>query len=618
MAVFLLVLLTVLGTLQYRWLGRATEADRLRTANSLSAATERFAADFDHELASVLISVAPASFPPAGTEGDDGSRIRRRLDAWRDRARWPGLVEGVWHVPGRGEPAQDGAEIRRLDQQRGVFVPAELPVDLDRLIDGGVLEPGLRSPALAAGLSTEAVALVLPWNDSPDPPSGAIDQEGDPDRHLGQRMGGRMRHHPGGPPGELGHREPAESHLVLRLNGELLEREVFPTLAARHFSVDEENLVLRVVAADAVKSVETVWRRGELPRAEPGGGLEPVAAEKLFSPRRLLHRHGGFGSGGQTDQTSEAGPWHHLVGAGMRRAVAEEATTDRVHWRLEVIHRAGSLDAAVATARRNGLALSLGILLVLAFAVLLQAQGLRRVQVLARRQLEFVAGVSHELRTPIAALRSAGQNLADGVVDGERVARYGRLVDREGRRLEETVDQILAFAGLQSGGLADGTRLDRVPLNPEREAESALDDLAALFEEEGVEVELRADPHLPKIHADRAALASALRNLLVNAVRHGTNGEPWVGLHLSTESDRVVFRVRDRGPGVAPDDRSRIFDPFVRGSGLAASNVPGNGLGLALVRRVAEAHGGAVRLETEEPWPGAVFVLELPAKESAP
>ena len=103
-------------------------------------------------------------------------------------------------------------------------------------------------------------------------------------------------------------------------------------------------------------------------------------------------------------------------------------------------------------ARRRNLVVSSSILAVLGASVGLLVLSTRRAQTLARQQMEFVAAVSHELRTPLAVIRSAGENLADGVVrDEAQIRKYGELVRNEGRRLTEMVEQILEFAGIQSG-----------------------------------------------------------------------------------------------------------------------------------------------------------------------
>ena len=119
---------------------------------------------------------------------------------------------------------------------------------------------------------------------------------------------------------------------------------------------------------------------------------------------------------------------------------------------MVVKHRAGSLEAAVAATRRRNLAISFGILLLLGASVGFIVLSSRRAQRLATQQMEFVAGVSHELRTPLAVICSAAENLADGVIDNrDQIKRYGGLIRDEGRRLTGMVEQVLEFAGAQSG-----------------------------------------------------------------------------------------------------------------------------------------------------------------------
>ena len=124
-----------------------------------------------------------------------------------------------------------------------------------------------------------------------------------------------------------------------------------------------------------------------------------------------------------------------------------------------VQHESGSLEAAVASARRRNLAISFGVLLLLSVSVALLAATSRRAHRLAQQQMEFVAGVSHELRTPVAVIRSAAENLSHGVVgSGERVKRYGTMIEVEARRLGEMVESVLQYAGLESGRRLGNTR----------------------------------------------------------------------------------------------------------------------------------------------------------------
>ncbi len=123
-----------------------------------------------------------------------------------------------------------------------------------------------------------------------------------------------------------------------------------------------------------------------------------------------------------------------------------------LRWKLVARHRAGSLEAAVGAARTRNIALSFGVLLLMAVTVGVLARTARRAERLARQQIEFVAAVSHELRTPVSVIGAAAENLADGlVVDPARVKQYGTRIQTESRRLGDTVERVLLYAGIEAG-----------------------------------------------------------------------------------------------------------------------------------------------------------------------
>jgi len=236
----------------------------------------------------------------------------------------------------------------------------------------------------------------------------------------------------------------------------------------------------------------------------------------------------------------------------------------------------------------------------------------QRARQLADRQLEFVAGVSHELRTPLAVICSAGENLADGVVaEADTVRQYGRLVRDEGRRQAEMVERVLDLAGTYSGRRR--WRFEEVAV-PELLAEAEAS-LAPALREAGLSIESHVEPSLPRVRADRAAVSRAVKNLLQNAVRHGGEGG-WIGLRavLSRDGGRAEVRitVEDRGPGVPASEVGQLFEPFFRGAHALERQVRGSGLGLSLVKRIVEAHGGRVGLKTEV-GRGSAFTIALPA-----
>ena len=258
---------------------------------------------------------------------------------------------------------------------------------------------------------------------------------------------------------------------------------------------------------------------------------------------------------------------------------------ETARWQLLVKHRSGSLALQVASARRRNLAITLAVLLMMGLSSAALVLWLKRAEQLNRMQLDFVAGVSHELRTPLSVIRSAGENLADGVVASERQIRnYGALVRDEGKRLSNMVEQILRFAGVESGRAP----YTFTPVSAANLVDRALGESRATLE--NVEVEKQVEAGLPNVMADEASLSHCLQNLLGNAVKYGDG--KWVKIEASRKGGEVEFAVVDRGPGVDPSDKPNLFDPFFRGKRALSDQIHGLGIGLSLVKRVAEAHGG--------------------------
>jgi signal transduction histidine kinase len=262
------------------------------------------------------------------------------------------------------------------------------------------------------------------------------------------------------------------------------------------------------------------------------------------------------------------------------RGMIGTAILDDGAWRITAVHRAGSLDAAVAQLRHRNLLICFGILAVLVASIGIVVVSAARAQRLARQQMEFVSAVSHELRTPLAVICSAGENLADGVVrDPDRLKSYGKVVRDEGRRLTEMIDR-------------------------------ALDAFEIPIRENGFTVERRIPEDVPPVMAEPVSLTRAVHNLISNAIKYAGE-ERWIGLSVFTEGQWLKLAVQDRGPGISSADLPHIFEPFYRGRYAVEGQIHGSGLGLSLVKEAVEQHNGQIHVASN-PGTGSTFCISLP------
>ena len=399
---------------------------------------------------------------------------------------------------------------------------------------------------------------------------------------------------------------------AIELNLPAIKEQLLPALAHRHFSQTDDD-AYRVAVVDAATPANVIYK------SSADAPTDPSRADVDVPVFGLQHDPILFLTRGPARDIREVDDKRNLIVSVIREQRADRttirsrvATAGDGRWRLLAQHQRGSLEAAVGGMRQRNLLISFGILLLMGVSIGLLAISSRRAQRLAQQRIEFVAGVSHELRTPVAVIRSAAENLSHGVVgDPDRVRRYGDAIQIEARRLGEMVERVLHFAGIDSGPVM------RAPVAVEPLISEAID-TALPRDGPTFTIEKQVSSDLPLVLGDPAALRSAIQNLVANAMKYG-GADRWIGVRAEAARVRHVAEVRitveDHGRGISSSDLPHIFDPFYRGADAASRQIQGSGLGLALVRRIAEAHGGRVSVTTRADA-GTAFTLHIPAAAS--
>ena len=231
---------------------------------------------------------------------------------------------------------------------------------------------------------------------------------------------------------------------------------------------------------------------------------------------------------------------------------------------------------------------------------------LGRVDEAFESQRQFIHEASHELRNPLAVIRTNLEvTLGDPDASAEDLRHTGEVVERATERMSRLVDDLLIYA--RKGTLSR----QHAPVDVTSLINDAADEFAAPAEAAGLHLERRAPGGL-WVDGDRLALRQALANLLANAVRLSPPGAG-IRVRAGRQDPWIWMAVEDDGPGIDPADHDRVFQRFWRGDPQESRAQGRSGLGLTIVRQIAEAHGGEVKLASE-PGRGAAFALWLPAR----
>jgi len=286
--------------------------------------------------------------------------------------------------------------------------------------------------------------------------------------------------------------------------------------------------------------------------------------------------------------------------------------TTLYNWRLQVTLASAQELGARVERRRVLEMLMVGLSCVVVIAgmavVIIAAERERRLSAL---KSDFVANVSHELKTPLSLVRMFGELLLSGrVASDDKRREYLQIIVNESERLTALIENVLDFAKFERGKSAFEFHEGDVGQAVAR----AADVYRYRAEREGVEVEVSVDPKLPVTMFDERALELLLMNLLDNALKYAKDGKR-VLIEVRSAKNGLEIRVIDKGPGIPASERRRIFDRFVRGSAGAEKQVRGSGIGLALVKHIAESHGGKAWVESEI-GEGSTFIVTLPVRGS--
>jgi signal transduction histidine kinase len=279
--------------------------------------------------------------------------------------------------------------------------------------------------------------------------------------------------------------------------------------------------------------------------------------------------------------------------------------------RLQLRSRERSIEGSIRRWTLAKFAVIGGIDLMLGAGLFLVYTNVRRELELARLKSDFVANVSHELKTPLALIRLFAETLELGRVSGEDKARhYHRVINNESQRLTQLINNILDFSRIEAG---------------RKEYRFARTDLAAVvrevveayrfsIEQQGFSLELHVEEDLPQVPLDREAISQALINLVNNALKYSRD-EKRIRIEARRAGDGLVVAVADRGIGIARSEHHKIFEKFYRAEDSLVHETKGSGLGLSLVKHIAEAHGGRVEVDSA-PGRGSTFNLWLPLERA--
>jgi signal transduction histidine kinase len=624
----MIIALIALAVLQYHWLGSVSDAEKKRLEENLEASTENFVSDLNKDF-SALNQAFKIQVTNTDLDSDIDAMIGSSYLNWVSSTNYPQLIDSVYFVK-NVHTEVPSIKLFKTD-----------PVSLTEIPNSGKVKKWLSKKTNSDKHRSSSFNL-LSTPDFGDPtfimvPLQLLDLVTLENESLGRNLKVNLNI------------DQTDDIILLQLDDSIIKNKVIPDIARTYFSdsfSDQYHIsIIKEVNEDSSKVYFSTTGNESVKEADFKKDLRSIDFSSVFviqsqtnldADKRLFKDLDSLSSKIESvninngtnrkafKMTTESSQMRFnttirdsafTIQSDTTINTSFEADFSTAGWQFWLSFKEGSLDTFVNKTKNRNLAVSFGILLILGFCVGMIFMFSKRSQDLAQKQMLFVAGVSHELRTPLTVIRSAAENLNEGIVQNEeRKKEYARLMLKEGRRLSDMVDQIMEFSGIQSG--------KKVYQFSDFEIKKFVEVINAecrtLLEEQEMTLEYSIHTSVDTIFADRDALLLAVGNLIQNAVKF-SKGSKLISLkidELEYQSENAVrFQVIDHGVGIPEEEQKKIFEPFFRGTQSVEDQVKGNGIGLSLVQKVALAHKGEVTLRSK-PGKGSVFSLIIPLNKN--
>jgi PAS domain S-box-containing protein len=224
-----------------------------------------------------------------------------------------------------------------------------------------------------------------------------------------------------------------------------------------------------------------------------------------------------------------------------------------------------------------------------------------------QRKDEFLAMLAHELRNPLAPITTAAEIIRMGSADPARVRTAADVIGRQVRHITKLMDDLLDVSRVTRGLVS----LERQPVDLSSVINSAIEQVSSLLQSRGHSLTTTLKAERPSVVGDRARLIQIVANLLNNAARYTPQGGN-IDIALDSDSENAILRVSDDGQGIEASLAPHLFDLFTQGQRSPDRSQGGLGIGLALVKRLVELHGGHVTADSAGPGYGSTFTVTLP------